>query len=199
MIQEIGEERGDMSKDNYTKLVKEYWDKARVFHGHECPGLAIGVKACEAVIEKMGVGASPDEELVCVTENDACCVDAIQSILSCTFGKGNLIYRGTGKMAFNFFERKSGKKLRVYYKFQKPPLEDREQFQNFVLHSPPEELFDFSEPKFELPEAARIFKSLICDECGEKAPEHKMRLHDGKTVCLDCFRNYDRGFDTLKL
>jgi iron complex transport system ATP-binding protein len=27
-----------------------FWDKARAFHGHACPGLAIGVKACEAVV-----------------------------------------------------------------------------------------------------------------------------------------------------
>ncbi|MDR0662768.1 MAG: FmdE family protein, partial [Spirochaetaceae bacterium] len=41
----------------------DFWDKARAFHGHTCPGLAIGVKACEAVVEKMGVSPSFDEEL----------------------------------------------------------------------------------------------------------------------------------------
>ena len=66
---------------------QEYWNKARAFHGHECPGLAIGVKVCEAVVEKMGVSPAFDEELVCITENDACGVDAIQALLSCTMGK----------------------------------------------------------------------------------------------------------------
>ncbi len=91
-------------------MKSELWQKAVNFHGHECPGLAIGFKACEAAREKMGIGVSDDEQIVCVTENDACGVDAVQALLSCTFGKGNLMYRGTGKQAFSFFDRTSGKK-----------------------------------------------------------------------------------------
>ena len=87
---------------------KELWEKAVKFHGHECPGLAIGVKVCEAAMEKMGIGKSEDEEIVCVTENDACGVDAIQVLLGCSIGKGNLIYKDTGKQAFSFFNRKTG-------------------------------------------------------------------------------------------
>ena len=75
---------------------KSDWQKAVEFHGHACPGLAIGFKAVEAVKEKMGVTFSSDEELVCVTENDACGVDAIQVLTGCSLGKGNLIYRDTG-------------------------------------------------------------------------------------------------------
>lgn len=90
-------------------LPREYWDRAVAFHGHECPGLAIGFKAVEGVIAEFGLDASQlpaiDEELVCITENDACCVDAIQSLLGCTFGKANLIPRLRGKMAFSFYVR----------------------------------------------------------------------------------------------
>ena len=68
----------------------EYWSKAKAFHGHECPGLAIGVKACQAVVEKMGVSPAFDEELICIAENDACGVDAVQALMGCTLGKGNL-------------------------------------------------------------------------------------------------------------
>ena len=90
---------------------KELWKKAVEFHGHECPGLAIGVKACEAAMVKLGINKTEDEDIVCVTENDACGVDAIQSILGCSIGKGNLIYRGTGKQAFSFFDRRNNKRL----------------------------------------------------------------------------------------
>ena len=79
---------------------KQQWDKCVEFHGHECPGLAIGFKACEAAIEKLGIKFSEDEEVVCVTENDACGVDAIQVITGCSMGKGNLLYRSTGKQAY---------------------------------------------------------------------------------------------------
>lgn len=78
------------------------WEKVVEFHGHECPGLAIGVRAVEAAKAKMGISFSKDEEIVCVTENDACGVDAVQVLAGCSFGKGNLVYRGTGKQAFTF-------------------------------------------------------------------------------------------------
>ena len=49
------------------------WEKAVSFHGHECPGLAIGVRAVEAAEAKLGIAFSRDEEIVCVTENDPGC------------------------------------------------------------------------------------------------------------------------------
>ncbi len=41
---------------------------------------------------------------------------------------------------------------------------------------------------------ARIFNSVVCESCGENTAEHKMRLQDGKKVCLDCFKDYSRGW-----
>lgn len=173
---------------------KELWTKAVAFHGHECPGLAIGFKACEAAAQKMGIGVSDDEEIVCVTENDACGVDAVQSIYSCTIGKGNLIYRGTGKQAFSFFNRGNGEKLRVCLKPDKNKDMDRQQWMEYLLNAPVDEIFSFSEPNFQLPERARLFETLVCEICGEGAPEHKMHIQAGKTVCEDCFKEYKRGW-----
>lgn len=173
---------------------QKLWEKAVAFHGHECPGLAIGFKACEAVREKMGIDISDNEQLVCVTENDACGVDAVQALLSCTIGKGNLIYRGTGKQAFSFFDRKSGKKLRVCLKPGITDGMDRDRAKKYLLNAPLDEIFTFSEPKFDLPERARLFRTVICEICGEGAPENKIRLQDGKKVCEDCFQEYGRGW-----
>ena len=75
------------------KDLEPLWQKAAAFHGHVCPGLAIGFKACEAAMKVMGVTGSKDEELVCITENDACGVDAIQAVLGCSLGKG-ICYTG---------------------------------------------------------------------------------------------------------
>ncbi|MGE4484876.1 MAG: FmdE family protein [Oscillospiraceae bacterium] len=173
---------------------REIWEKAVAFHGHECPGLAIGVKAYEAAHEKMGINVSDDEDIVCITENDACGVDAIQALMSCTIGKGNLIYRGTGKQAFSFFNRKTGEKLRMCLKPREHTDMDRNQWKKYLLDAPVDEIFTFSEPKYELPERARLFRTVICDVCGEGAPEHKMHLQDGKMVCSDCFKEYERGW-----
>lgn len=173
---------------------RQLWDKAVAFHGHECPGLAIGFRACEAVREKMGIGISEDEEIVCVTENDACGVDAIQALLSCTIGKGNLLYRGTGKQAFTFFNRKTGEKLRICLKPGKNKDMDRDQWQEYLLNAPIDEIFSFIEPHYDFPERARLFSTVVCELCGEGAAEAKMHLQDGKPVCLDCFSNYNRGW-----
>ncbi|NLL51829.1 MAG: formylmethanofuran dehydrogenase, partial [Peptococcaceae bacterium] len=117
---------------------KTDWQKAVEFHGHSCPGLAIGYKAAEAAKEKMGITFASDEEVVCVTENDACGVDAIQLLTGCSIGKGNLIYRGTGKMAFSFFNRKNGESLRMIIKPFKGEM-DRKERQEYILNSPVDE------------------------------------------------------------
>lgn len=174
---------------------RELWERCVAFHGHECPGLAVGAKACEAAQEKINVEFSKDEEIVCVTENDACGVDAVQVIAGCSFGKGNLIYRGTGKMAFSFFDRKTGRSIRIV---MKPYIDEmdgmsRNERQEYILNAPADKIFIFKKPAFEVPEKARIFDTVICEECGEGAPEHKIRLSGGKKLCLDCFKDYSRG------
>ena len=169
------------------------WRKAVDFHGHECPGLAIGVRVVEAARVKMGITFAQDEEIVCVTENDACGVDAVQVLTGCSLGKGNLIYRGTGKQAFTFFKRQTGEGLRIVLKPFGVEME-RDQRQAYLLNADLEEIFDFKQPHFSLPPTARIFATQVCASCGEGVPEHKARLQAGKPVCLDCFQSYERGW-----
>lgn len=174
---------------------KENWEKCTVFHGHACPGLAIGVRACEAAKEHLGINFSKDEEVICVTENNACGVDAVQFITGCTAGKGNLIFRNRGKMAFSFFCRKSGKNIRVVFNRSMIPSEmDRAAMQEYILTTPLEELFTIKKPDYEPPSKARIFDSITCELCGESTAEPMIRLKEGKKVCLDCYDEYGRGW-----
>ncbi|MFZ7121866.1 MAG: FmdE family protein [Eubacteriaceae bacterium] len=173
---------------------RELWDKCVDFHGHECPGLAIGFKAAEGAMEELKLNFSQDEEVVCITENDACGVDAVQFITGCTFGKGNLIYKGTGKMAFIFYDRKAKKSVRFMLNQFNDEM-DRTQRQEFLLESNYKGLFKITYPEIKEPESARIFNTIICEECGEGAPEHKMRLVDEKKLCLDCYKSYTRGWE----
>ena len=89
------------------------WEKCVAFHGHACGGLTIGFKAAQYAASLLGLTRSADEQVVCVAENDACGVDAIQALLGCTAGKGNLIFRVQGKQAFSFYERASGRSVRL--------------------------------------------------------------------------------------
>ncbi len=85
---------------------------AQRFHGHMCPGLAIGIRAAEIALAEIGAH-SADEEIVAIVETDMCGVDAIQYLTGCTFGKGNLIHLDYGKSAFTFIRRSDGKALRI--------------------------------------------------------------------------------------
>ena len=172
------------SKDN------ELWKKCVDFHGHSCGGLAIGYRAALYAKELLGTGRSEDEEIVCVAENDACGVDAIQVLLGCSAGKGNLLFRMRGKQAFSFFRRSDGKAVRLVAK-EVPEMSKEERFA-YRMKSDAEDLFTVSEPGFSLPERARIFRSVRCEQCGEVAAEPMIRLQDGKKLCLDCFQAYDR-------
>ena len=48
------------------------------FHGHSCPGLAIGYRMTKAALAFLSGSRSEDEELVAIVENNACGVDALQ-------------------------------------------------------------------------------------------------------------------------
>lgn len=169
------------------------WQRCISFHGHRCPGLAIGFRAAVLALERLGLSAAAeDEELVCITENDACGVDAVQVVTGCTLGKGNLLFHGTGKMAFSFYSRTSGRSVRLVLK-PLPEL-DREEKIRFLLTAPGEEIFLYKPAVLPLPEKARHFADVTCAACGERIPEHKARLKDGLPLCLDCFAPYDRGW-----
>jgi formylmethanofuran dehydrogenase subunit E len=89
-----------------TKLDPKLIEATTRFHGHCCPGLAIGVRAAELALDE--VGRADDEDIVAIVETDMCAIDAIQYLVGCTLGKGNLIYRDYGKNAFTFIRRRDG-------------------------------------------------------------------------------------------
>jgi formylmethanofuran dehydrogenase subunit E len=170
----------------------ELWERSVEFHGHVCPGLTIGYKAALYARELLGLNFSADEEVVCVTENDACGVDAISVILGCSAGKGNLLFRLRGKQAFSFFNRKTGKSVRLVMRDVMRDGKSREETQKEMRAAAYGGLFDVKTPPFKLPEKARIFTSFLCECCGEKTAENYLRLQDGKKVCPDCFSPYSR-------
>ena len=94
---------------NYPEL----WNKCTAFHGHACGGLALGFRAACYAMELLELNFSRDEELVCIAENDACGIDAIQVALGCSVGKGNLLFHLSGKQAFNFYCRSTGRSVRL--------------------------------------------------------------------------------------
>lgn len=193
--------------------------KAIDFHGHFCPGLAIGYRAAKAALEKLAVERAEDEELIAIVETDACGIDAIQSLLGCTMGKGNLLYKDYGKQVFTIASRKQNKAIRLALLPGASPTapaqnalraavfggtatdEQRKEFQALqqtriaqLLSGETDTLFKTEWVTMPLPKPAKIFQSLVCDYCGEAVMEPRARLKDGKTACLSCYEEYTRGW-----
>ena len=177
-------------------MTRDLWKKAVEFHGHGCPGLAIGVRACEAVMRHPELGRVPYGELMCVTENDACGVDAVQCLLGCSMGKGNLVFKDVGKMAFSFFAPGGGPGIRLSLKGSGCGVGEagRDERQAALLEAPLEGLFGVVEVAAPAPEPARIFATIVCEECGEGTAESRIRLEGGRRLCLDCCKPYGRGW-----
>ena len=170
---------------------QELWKKAIAFHGHVCPGIAIGYQAALYAIQLLDLTFSEDEGVVCISENDACGVDAIQAILGCSVGKGNLLFHMTGKQAFSFYCRKNGKSVRLVLR-QRPAGMSLEESLHYIKDGELSALFDVQETKIPLPEHARLFDSYVCECCGEVTGANWIRLQGGKKLCVDCADSYNR-------
>lgn len=170
---------------------KELWEKVTAFHGHVCGGLFIGYRAALYAIELLDLTFSEDEQVVCIAENDACGIDAIQVILGCSIGKGNLLFHMTGKQAFSFYNRNTGKSVRLVQK-KRPENMTCQDVIAYYENISQEDMFDVKETVLEVPERARIFKSYVCDCCGETAGANWIRLQGDQKLCVDCYKSYDR-------
>jgi formylmethanofuran dehydrogenase subunit E len=211
----LGKEKGKMGK---TLL-----DGARIqqvidFHGHSCPGLAIGIRAAEIGLREIG-RASTDEEVVAIVETDMCGVDAIQVLMGCTFGKGNLVHLDYGKNAFSFYRRSDGKGIRVVTRphvFNQPEdeivrlrkkmvlegltSEEKERLRALlqakvqeIMDADLEDLFEVRPAPGPIPAKAFILDGLVCDECGERTMETRIRRFMGQNLCPPCFEKKMRG------
>lgn len=176
------------------------WERCVEFHGHECPGLAVGYRVAQIALKELGVERAQDEELVAIVENDACGVDAIQVLTGCTLGKGNLLYRDYGKQVYTIGNRKNREAIRIVVKsvgwrqeLEKLGL-NREGRIRFILELQKDDFCTVQKIPLEFPERARIYKSWTCAECGESVMEARLRVKDGEFVCIPCAGEYNRGW-----
>ena len=183
-----------MMNDDKMTIVSELdsmMTKAVDFHGHSCPGLALGVVVSKIVLDSSK--RADNEELVAVVENDACGIDAIQVLTGCTFGKGNLIHKDYGKSVYIFYNRNIDKGIRIALKtdvfnsndsLQRKELsgkiqagiatdrdiEKHNKLRNELTKSilvAGKKLFNIQEINMEPPMKARKFENIECELCGE--------------------------------
>jgi formylmethanofuran dehydrogenase subunit E len=186
------------------------------FHGHVCPGLAIGYAAVKAGSPMLKLGASPDEEVVAIVENDSCAVDAVQVLLGCTFGKGNLVFRDWGKQVFTFFDRATGRAVRASFTGAIPGRDERHALKQRIdagdateqekrrfdelrelavtalVDSDPRTFFEVREVEVIVPPLARIVTASPCERCGELTMDSRLVPKGGHLICSGCAAESDR-------
>lgn len=198
------------------QIEKAKIDQTIAFHGHRCPGLMIGIRAAEVALQRLGDMKGKD--VVAIVETDMCGVDAIQFLTGCTFGKGNLIHKDLGKIAFNFYDRDRNVSFRLLFvsdiasdlvselrslmkenEAEKMTEGDEDRIQRLrneleerYMAIDLEKMFLVTDPPWPVPKPAKILQSLRCETCGEMTMESRTRRFDGKVLCLPCFEKVEQ-------
>lgn len=187
------------------------------FHGHICPGLAIGYRAARIGLEWLRERRATDEELVALVETDACGADAVQVLTGCTFGKGNFFFKDYGKQSFIFAARKSNRGVRIALKpgvLEVPERhralmdklrqdggteEERKEFHELhlrksreILEKTQEDLFNVKPVNLSLPPKARIEPSRPCGRCGEPTMASRLAKIEDLEICRECLGELEK-------
>ncbi|PMP96372.1 MAG: formylmethanofuran dehydrogenase [Thermodesulfobacterium geofontis] len=189
---------------------RELLNKMFEFHGHKCWASALGLRAGLLALEKLGVKRANVKELFVILETGynhgaACFGDGVQFATGCTAGKGNLIKKPRGKLAFTLIDPKQGKQIRICFNpkirekianssFMKKrsagvppteiPPEEVMEVVNLVLDSPVEDVLligNVEDSHFDPP--AEVMGMAICDICGEMVARPYLRLIGSGQAC----------------
>jgi len=159
------------------------------FHGHNCPGLAIGYRMACAAMKALDTCRAADDEIVAIVENDACGVDALQYVSGCTFGKGNLLFHDYGKQVYTLYSRLTGRGVRVVFHRNELPQElnnDKTSLIEYVLNSPDQQILSITPVSIQKTERARTRDSINCSLCKEAVMETRLREVNGIPTCIPC-------------
>ena len=187
------------------------------FHGHLCPGLVYGYIVSKEVKKLLDIKRAEDEEVIAISENDSCAVDALQVILGTTMGKGNLIVKNYGKSVFVIFDRKS----KAAYRFSKKQEylyagKSKDEFDKLdrrvsngtakqnekkrqkylkardLLSRSFSEVFETEKIIFREPAYAELAPSELCAECGEATMNSKLcKTASGESICIPCSKKFN--------
>lgn len=165
--------------------VQKMWADCVRFHGKPCPGLALGVRVCDTALKALALEEADPGRLVCVSENDGCCVDAIQIGLHSTVGKKHLLFYKTGRLIFTVYDLVSGGSVRIC---TRPEIAERipRMTPAEILSLPEDKLFSFEEARPMTPRVeAKVRRA--CNAAAEDVPPRYSGVQD----CPDQFRKFD--------
>ena len=183
------------------------------FHGHICPGLAIGYYASHIGMRWLHSHIGDDSEVLVLVENAGCAVDAVQAITGRTIGNGNLIVCDYGKQVYTFMIKGAGKGLRISLKPEYTleridpeiaALREKisageatagetvdlprriERICRAILETPGDVVFDIREVAEDCPCREPGAGNMICACCGEPVSSDKTRKTNDGYCCQPC-------------
>jgi formylmethanofuran dehydrogenase subunit E len=81
---------------------KTPWELVIDFHGHTCPGIALGYRIAQIALREMGIRPTPDSECLVKAYTQSCAVDAFQVLNHATIGRRSLILDEMKKHVYEF-------------------------------------------------------------------------------------------------
>jgi formylmethanofuran dehydrogenase subunit E len=188
-------------------MSEQLWQAVHQFHGHICPGIAVGYRASILALRLLGLeGQNIGATHTVIVENDVCGVDGVQYVTGCTVGNSGLVIDNRGRQAFNFISKK-GQGIRVALKYplwgSNHPIElhqkvktgvatDAEKAEFFALRDvrgkllyelSDDELFNVAEINVHLPGKPRLHPIVTCSICREEVMLPWSVEHEGGRAC----------------
>ena len=188
----------------------DFVEEVEKFHGHMCPGVAIGIQAARLALAELG-RSSDSNDVVAVVETNMCAVDGIQYLLGCTFGRGSLIHLDHGKNAYSFVRTGDGKSLRLTVREgawqrdaeheellsktrsgQATELERvrywelQREVSTKILEMTPDRTFQISYQPISLSRPQRDMHYRRCTKCGEMTNVSRLTGAHEAELCLPC-------------
>ncbi len=198
-------------RDDRKMLVDMTVKRVVEFHGHLCPELAIGMKACEYARKLLSKENEQSGRISVLAENCTSALDAIQVLLGVTLGNQCLKVLDFGKHNYTFSARNGGEEFTLVMKgflygdeseyeileekiaHNQISLDEVVRFQELLdgrvlklLSSIPEEIFDVLDVEQQVLTMESPAAYLSCSGCGQKVlREHAVEFH-GKSYCAPC-------------
>ncbi|EHQ90101.1 formylmethanofuran dehydrogenase subunit E family protein [Desulfosporosinus youngiae] len=83
-------------------IEKTPWEQVIDFHGHTCPGIALGYRVAQIAKRELGFSPEPETSIMITAYTHSCALDAFQIINRATYGRGNLRVEETKQHVYHF-------------------------------------------------------------------------------------------------
>jgi formylmethanofuran dehydrogenase subunit E len=199
-------------RDERTMIVDMTVKRVVDFHGHLCPELVIGMKACEYAHKLFQEHGQPPGRISVLAENSTSALDALQVLFGVTFGNQGLQVLDYGKHNYTFMPREPGYgftlRLQPQYYDNKEDYEELEacignskitldqvaRFQLLLdarvlqlLASDPRDLFHVESCRCNIASMETPTVYVNCSCCGEQVLRERALQVAGTIYCVPCF------------